>query len=162
MSYIRCLSNPENLYIISTSGGEDNKGVAVFFLDEGSVYMPVGVFENLLRKYVRTDCEEGSTEGKEVYKYEKAMLRYLACPEQKEIFNKDAKDWKWFLQYEGWAQPIEMWEVTLHHIALRFELEYERELFLEKIDGWLEIVGNRQMVELFKTRGWEIPDTREP
>lgn len=153
MSYIRCLSNPEDLYIITLQNGNTQ-----FFLKDGeSVFMPDQVFSELLRKFVRQDCERHSIEGHEVYKQEKATLKFLATPEQIATYGKaSGKDWKWFLEYEGWEKPIEMWEVTLHYIASSFEREYAEEQLTAQLETWLknpevQKLSALEALEAFKT-----------
>jgi hypothetical protein len=138
MSYIRCLTNPEGLYIIQVAGG-----TIQFFLQDGEfVTMPGDDFEGILRKYVRSEGEENSIEGYEVYKFGKATLKFLAPPEQLKFLGRTEdsqklinpnNDWKWFLHYPDWEKPIEMWEVTLNYIASRFEQEYLEELHTEEL-----------------------------
>lgn len=125
MSYIRSLSNPEGLYIIASISKK-----AEFFLPNKveALHMPLEVFEGLLKKYVSQECEPASSEGNEIYLHEGASLKFLAPPEQVAAYGRSSgADWKWFLHYEGWEQPIEMWEVTLDSIAQDVRRQYIHE-----------------------------------
>lgn len=150
MSYIRCLSNPEGLYIIAGISGN-----AEFFLNDSTyLFMPIEVFDGLLDKYVRQDAEEDSTEGDEVYKHQGASLMYLAPPEQRAAFGySSGDDWKWFLHYEGWEKRIGMWDVTLDYIAQEARRQYEQELLLDSMEAKFADVDSlkpREALKLFR------------
>lgn len=98
MSYIRCLSNPEGLYI----WGSDKK--------TNEVYISLGVeklkvlslsdFNKIIKKF--NNYEE---DGNEMYKSGKIKLEYI----------KVGKDFKYRLSCGKWH--IDMWEVTWQYIC---------------------------------------------
>jgi len=52
MSYIRCLSNPEGLYI----WGEEENKLAISIIKDGDLYvqyMPENIFESLIKRWIR-------------------------------------------------------------------------------------------------------------
>lgn len=147
MSYIRSLSNPEGLYVIHGISGK-----AEFFLNDPKRFlcMPAEIFNGLLDKYVRQDAEEHSSEGNEVYLHQGASLKYLAPPEQMAAFGRSCEDWKWFLHYEDWQQPIEMWDVTLDYIAQEARRQYEEELLLDSMEAKFADVDSLKPLEALK------------
>lgn len=95
MSYIRCLSNPESLYIIGTLRGQ-----VEFCGDEQGRMLPAHVFHGVLSRWLQ--------------RYEPEVVRYRGA-----TIMERKTDFKWELDYEGWSDPIVMWKVTLWYIASR-------------------------------------------
>ncbi len=105
MSYIRCLSNPEGLYII-------HDGTHIEIMCKGDIKtLPASAFEGVMRRYLDEQlCEAGDAVA-----FEGARLEYMIT---------ESDDWKWIFSYQGkdghgvdqdWR--IEMWKVTLEYIA---------------------------------------------
>ncbi len=97
MSYIRALSNPEGLYIWG-----DEQGAAICL--EGNIqYMPIPVFETLLKRWWAN--HDGFTDREEI-KYQGAALTY------------ETGVWKWVLSYKDWEREIDLYETTLVYLCV--------------------------------------------
>ena len=81
MSYIRCLSNPEKLYI----WGEKSGKVVIVVGKEKTKYMPCHVFEYLLHGYVSRPWNES-------VKYKGAKLEELFVKSGKKQTKLDKDD----------------------------------------------------------------------
>lgn len=92
MSYIRSTSNPEALYIWG-----DNKEITVVKGPTIVGYMPISVFNGLIKKYHKhfDDCSYKGAEVKDV---------------------KVGKNFKIRLSYGDWS--VNMWDVTWSYIVL--------------------------------------------
>jgi hypothetical protein len=107
MSYIRCLSNPERLYIWHDVSGPVK-------ISEGKQPLrsiPVKAFHGVLRNWWRNRYR-----GDKVYEGARLVL--------------DHKTWRWLLYYETWAKPVRLWETTLYYLAhdvVLFEARMKRE-----------------------------------
>lgn len=91
MSYIRCLSNPEKLYIIGDRRGR------IEFCGE-NLYMPRHVFDGALKRWYKNGCQDTHYRGFEI---------------------KEARDFRWQLRYKGWDRHLTLWQVTLWYICTR-------------------------------------------
>ena len=119
MSYIRCLSNPEGLYIWG-----DGKYINIAKGGEDLKYIPQLTFDGLLRKYHR----EGSwcVQGYPIT-YRGATIEEVHIESNKKItkFEKELKFrlgiFQYRLSYKDWH--IDMWQVTWEHIAKRGEIK---------------------------------------
>lgn len=103
MSYIRCLSNPESLYI----WGETNC-VQIACGQKDLLQMPTRTFHGLLKKFE-------SFEEQDV-KYGDATLFY----------KKIGKNFKWEMNYKTWKQPIRLWDVTLKYIVFTNSFKWKK------------------------------------
>lgn len=95
MSYIRPLSNPEKLYIYASGNGVNiclPHGRPTYLMDPAE-------FEGLLHEW--NNDPNGTVMFGEAYL------------EKRDVGN----DFKWFLGHNSWDGEVEMWEVTLEHIA---------------------------------------------
>lgn len=101
MSYIRCLSNPEGLYIIGTS-----EGVEIF--GEKPIVMPAKDFNNLIKMYVKDRCNEDFQSGG-------IKLVYKRVPPFKDTVFGKMGNFKWVLTFK--KRRVEMWDVTWNHIV---------------------------------------------
>lgn len=110
MSYIRCLSNPEGIYIWG-----DGKQTNITIADTGiHKYIPQKIFDGLLKKYNK---QFGSTP----IKYRGAKIDEIFVESgkkqtkiEKQLGIKDGK-YQYRLSYKNWY--IDMWQVTWEHIA---------------------------------------------
>ena len=93
MSYIRCLSNPERLYIWYDVDGS----IYISAKKDRVLKMPPKVFHTLLARWWRNGWEDVKFEGGSL--------------------TLDHGTWKWLLHYRGWAKPVAMYEVTLYYLA---------------------------------------------
>lgn len=102
MSYIRCLSNPESLYVtggidgICWNAGVDKQGHQVIHT------MPFKSFQGLMRAFTA-----GYDEDKPI-EYDGAKLELIKK-------GKKSNMWKWRVSYKNWY--LVMYEVTLCFIA---------------------------------------------
>jgi hypothetical protein len=98
MSYIRCLSNPEGLYIWDGQGRVMIAGVH----NAPLLSMPTSVFDEVMRRY-----DDWSTH----IRYKGATFRPSRA--------KEHKFGKMILHYKDWpkGQHVEAWEVTWTYIA---------------------------------------------
>jgi hypothetical protein len=104
MSYIRCLSNPEGLYIWGNRDGT----VTVTGKKFEAFSLPTRTFEGLCRKYAR----DGGWNDKTIYK--DASVSYeMVGGHFRSVFRYQDK-------------KVVMWEVTWWAITSRFELEDAR------------------------------------
>lgn len=102
MSYIRCLSNPECLYIWGESDGK----VTIANGHNSVLRMPAITFHGLLKKWYKQEYDTPESDDDEfgTVTYKDALLT-------------QTKDWKWALDYKGWERDIVLWEVTLVYIC---------------------------------------------
>jgi hypothetical protein len=103
VSYIRCLSNPEGLYIWDIWGEKSGRVAITTITDGGHLikYMPRHVFHNLMRRW-----RDG--------KYHDESIRYRGGSL---VLDPDSKYGKWDLFYKGWDRPVKCWEVTWMYVA---------------------------------------------
>lgn len=101
MSYIRCLSNPEGLYIIGTSQGVEIVG-------EKPIIMPEKDFNNLIKMYVKDRCGENFKSGD-------IRLVYKPVAPFKDTPMGKIGDFKWVLTFK--KRRVEMWDVTWNQIV---------------------------------------------
>jgi hypothetical protein len=108
MSYIRGLSNPEGLYI----WGDEEK-VTVTKGSETIGYIPIPIFNGLIRKYIRGYCEDCKYKGAEIK--EVLVKNDIELPDEE--FDKDPSvaNFKMKLSYDNWS--VIMWYVTWYYIA---------------------------------------------
>jgi hypothetical protein len=102
MSYIRCLSNPERLYIYGSF--TKRKGRMDAYISLGTDHgrrMPIDTFNGLLKKWWK---DGDLTDVDEVVRFRNATLTVT-------------KDWRWAMNYPGWDKPAILWEVTLHYLC---------------------------------------------
>lgn len=121
MSYIRCISNPEGLYIWSDRDGKT-------YLAKGSdpvKTIPSKIFKALFKKYKKEKA------WKEDFKIGAYRLREVYISPSKRTFSIDGLDklttktvhkyafnkgiYQWRISGPNWK--IDMWEVTLEYIA---------------------------------------------
>lgn len=97
MSYIRCLSNPESLYVIATMND-------VEFIEgpKPILHVPFDVFEGLARKWYKNYQVPCSYKGFKV---------------------EETPDFRWRLSYNNWRRTIILYEVTLAYMWDRFRRE---------------------------------------
>jgi hypothetical protein len=89
MSYMRCLSNPEGLYIVHCGG-------PIEIFSSGKEWrIPRHIFHGL---FLRWQKNHGPV------KYRGASL-------------SETPDFRWSLNYKGWTEPIVMWKVTTAYVA---------------------------------------------
>jgi hypothetical protein len=106
MSYIRCLSNPEKLYIWADCS--DNVHISTG--PEKEFKIPRSTFDMLIKLYVKDcGCEEN-------YSYKGAKLIYERVPPIVQTPLGKFGDFKWVLTFKN--NTIEMWETTWSHIVL--------------------------------------------
>lgn len=109
MSYIRCLSNPEALYIWADLDGS----VHIQFGAKEPLRMPTGIFNGLIRKFNKKYGNGFGLDIDEVLKHRGASLTYV----------KRGKNFKVRLAYHGKLKDAIikwecfMWEVTWLYIA---------------------------------------------
>ena len=150
MSYIRCLSNPEKLYIWDEAGGNTAISVAG---DNIIRYVKTRNFRALLSKWFNGDWEKGKSgkltlveeqiphKNPYTWVWIKANLEYLflgknrlgsfwdglkATPEAFKWY-RNGNDFKWIL-YDGKKKICEMWQVTLFYIAYHNENFYKKRI----------------------------------
>ncbi len=118
MSYIRCLSNPEGLYIWGdgkyanfTLASEPN------FLDK-IVQIPQKTFDNLLKKYIKNYGDNVNYRGASI-KVVWVKTGKLHPKAMWEIIGKYDTDMKIRLSYKNWH--IDMWLVTWEYITKRYK-----------------------------------------
>ncbi len=100
MSYIRCLSNPEGLYIWAQADGS----VGISCLQHRDVlYMPTDVFEELLRRMKARWEAPGSYRGGSLKAHPGERFRYS----------------KMRLKWKDWGRGVyvDAYEVTWHYAA---------------------------------------------
>lgn len=105
MSYIRCLSNPEGLYI-----WESFNGLIISQSCDNEFKMPVSIFNNMIRLYVK-DC--GCNEN---YSYKGCKLVYKPVAPFKDTPMGKLGVFKWVLTYK--KHRLELWDCTWSHIVL--------------------------------------------
>jgi hypothetical protein len=103
MSYIRCLSNPEGLYI----WGNTSDQIMIAAKDYELVTMPKRAFVDILKKWI---AAYGNDEDR--------------CNVKSGASLTLNKDHRWELFYKGWPRAIPMWETTLMYIVTQNTLEY--------------------------------------
>ena len=113
MSYIRCLRNPEGLYIWGELGG---KVAITGHKIKGIKYIPSYIFKKLLKDYLKKSY-------KNKFKYRGAILEEVFIASKRKP-NKLTKQMgfkegnhKWELSYKDWK--FNMWESTLYYLAKR-------------------------------------------
>lgn len=114
MSYIRCTSNPEGLYI--WCGDELN-------ITRGCDYhetMPVDIFEGILEKWHYAFHEHGfeisdNEDESEYVEYKGAKL----------VEKKVTEGFKWVLEYKDIELP--MWETTLYYMTDLNKMRWKKE-----------------------------------
>lgn len=108
MSYIRSLSNPEQLYI----WGDEN----TVYITKGPVSIgtiPTNIFEGLIKKYIRGYQEDCT--------YKKATIEEVTVDKfDKEVISLEGlinpmSEFKMKLSYNNWS--LIMWDVTWYYIA---------------------------------------------
>ncbi len=115
MSYIRCLSNPEGLYIWG-----DGKNINIAKDGDDLKYIPQRTFDGLLKKYHR----EGSWCVEDYpIRYRGAIIEEVFIESgkkqtkiEKQLKIKDGI-FQYRLSYKNWY--IDMWQVTWEHITKR-------------------------------------------
>lgn len=117
MSYIRCLSNPEGLYIWGDGSGNltiAHTGTARQRArgDQPIKYIPAKIFHGLFKHWLAT-CEENVS-------YRGASLKYL----------RRGAHFKWKLSYGDWS--LYMWDVTLNYLAEKNRHRWTRKARLMK------------------------------
>ncbi len=114
MSYIRCLCNPEGLYIWG-----DGKYVNITLAGrECHECIPEKIFDGLIKKFHKEGswCVQGSP-----IKYKGATIEEVLIESNKKItkLEKELKfrhgNFKYRLSYKDWY--IDMWQVTWEHVA---------------------------------------------
>lgn len=90
MSYIRCLSNPEGLYIVDCG-----QGIEIYIRGE-EWRIPRKTFHRLFLKW-------------DDYRDEMVTFRGAAL--------RQTEDFRWELGYKGWHRPIVMWETTVRALV---------------------------------------------
>lgn len=95
MSYIRCLSNPEGLYIFGN-------GRTLEIHSKGDPkYLAPSILNQLLKNWL---IDEGEANA---YAFEETTL----------TFEKVGEDFKWRLNHPSWKDPLDLWETTLYYLA---------------------------------------------
>jgi len=102
MSYIRCLSNPEGLYV---TGGREGVCWSAGVVDGEQVShtMPANVFTGLMKAWAMSGQQDD-----EPVEYKGAKLEAITK-------GKKSERWKWCLSYKRWS--LVMYTVTLAYIA---------------------------------------------
>lgn len=95
MSYIRCLSNPEGLYMFGSG-----KLVEFYADDTPPLSAPAPEVNAALRKWAKYHDGPQHSGG---------------------FFILETKDFKWLLWHTSWKAGIVLWDVTMTYIARRFE-----------------------------------------
>ena len=115
MSYIRCLSNPEGLYIFDS-------GKYLNFCRRDLKLIPYGYFKSFMRAYTKKENEWrfdnftwGKLSIKEVYVGHKKKLKKI----DKELGYKPG-NYKYELRYDG-ELIARMWQVTWEYIVNNFK-----------------------------------------
>ncbi len=125
MSYIRALSNPESLYIIGTSNGDQVgpvRSTPVWDSEKLDIYMPARIFEKLLLRFLH-EREEVSHEGAALLWLSQERLDYppldFKDPASWDSGRNNPDLYKWRLTYpDRWgAEGVNAWEVTWCYIA---------------------------------------------
>lgn len=105
MSYIRAMSNPENLYI----WGEGDGNVSI---SSGARpwrrNMPVHTFHEILKRWYASDDRD-----EKPVKYRGARIEFVT------------PGFKWRLSYKGWIDPVDMYESTLTYLCAENAFRWE-------------------------------------
>ena len=106
MSYIRCLSNPESLYI----WGEFNGNVAICAGPDFLHSMPTPAFHGILKRWWANyrGCSE-----REVLQYQGAKFEYIT------------PGFKWRLSYKDWDDHIDLYDSTLVYLYVMNERRWK-------------------------------------
>ena len=99
MSYIRCLSNPEQLYIY---GGMDNKVCITGKAIKKALYAPTDDFDNLL-----CECDRGlGTPDSEMPPMESGCLRVYSADYGHVVLENTEDDWRVMMWYVTWCYIV--------------------------------------------------------
>lgn len=105
MSYIRCLSNPEALYIWGDGDGKVSISVAA----EPILRMPTLTFHGLLRKF-----QENDIDADEVVTFKGATFTLEPT-------------FRWALTYKDWGKKkIVLWETTVWYLITQNNFRWKK------------------------------------
>lgn len=109
MSYIRCLYNPEGLYIWA-----DEKYANITISGkEGISQIPLNIFEGLLREYIGGFGKDAEYKGASI---KEVFVKSGKKPTKiKKMMNVEDGIYQMRLSYKNWC--IDMWFVTWEYIA---------------------------------------------
>jgi hypothetical protein len=109
MSYIRCLYNPEGLYIWA-----DEKYTNITISGKtGISQIPVDIFEGLIKKYHKNFGEDTKYKGASI---EQVFVKSGKKPNRiQKMMNVEDGRYQMRLSYNHWC--IDMWLVTWEYIA---------------------------------------------
>lgn len=102
MSYIRCLSNPESLYVWAESTGRAAISVGAL----PTLYMPYHTFHGLFIRWLSSGRDKVSYRGASLTQTDK---------------------FKWILKYNKWPNEtkVEAFEVTFFYVAMNIVDRYK-------------------------------------
>lgn len=105
MSYIRCLSNPEALYIIGLATNNGRHSGRVEFCDGEGLSLPRHAFEGVLKRWYEGEQESARYRGATI---------------------TETKDFKYEFRYKDWPHGFTMWKVTLMYICTQNQFRWAK------------------------------------
>lgn len=111
MSYIRCLSNPEKLYI--WGGGDDM--IAITARDGFDEKMPIATFHGIMKRWW---ANENGIGDRAILRYQGAMLAKTDDFRWRLSYEVPHDVWKENVNLEDWSDDIILWDVTLTYLCV--------------------------------------------